>query len=166
MKKLTLILLCSIPLLGYANSNQHLSELTTKEKLLLGSWQCKSSPNFEKKYNATISATYQFLPNHILKVSKINKESNDAIYRIDTEKTWGLVQEGKLTLIVGQNISLTYFDSQNSDPETDERLKEFASGTYMYYLNINQLDAKTFNFGYIDAFWSEFDVFRCQRTQQ
>ncbi len=179
MKKLTLALLCALPLLTHAelidNSTQTkkvvpASDLTIKRQLLLGTWQCQSSSKMSEEYEGEVFATYQFLPDGTLKVSKVSKvtsERGEGVYHVDTDRRWQLYQEADLLLIAEQNTALTRFDSHNVDPVEAQNLQEFAKDTSRVSdMIVGALDETTFNFGYTNGIVTKFDVFRCQRVNE
>lgn len=179
MKKLTLALVCALPLIAQAelidNSTQTkkvvpMSDLTIKKALLLGTWQCQSSPQMDEEYEGEVSATYQFLFDGTLKVSKVSKvnhEQGEGVYHVDTERRWQLYQEADLLLIAEQNTALTRFDSHNVDPVEVQNLQEFAKDTSRVSdMIVGALDKTTFNFGYTNGIVTKLDVFRCQRVNE
>ncbi len=177
MKKLILALLCTLPLLTHAelidNSTQTkkvvpASDLTIKRQLLLGTWQCQSSPQMNEEYKGEVSATYQFLPDGTLKVSKVSKvtsERGEGVYHVDTDRRWRLYQEADLLLIAEQNTALTRFDSHNVDPMEAQNLQEFAKDTSRVSdMIVGMLNDTRFEFGYTNGIVTKLDVFRCQRV--
>jgi hypothetical protein len=187
MKKLTLALLCTLPLLAHAelvdkSTKTTMIDLTqemeSKYQLLLGTWQCHSSPHMTEKY-ADVSATYQFLPNDVLKVSKVSKidpKKGGTIYYIDSEKTWKLYRHAKhnITFFTEQVTALTRFDSENADPKQAQSIKKYAQDTKdINMIAVSRLTEDYLQLGYGGMVaWDDvtrgvdYDVFRCHRVGQ
>ena len=177
MKRFLVALLCALPMVTQAELTDHSTqvqkvsehtELASQRQLLIGAWQCQSSPEVSKEYGAEVSATYHFFADGLLKVSKTSKvhgEQGEGLYQVHTDRRWHLHQEKDLLLISERYTALTHFESQNVDPIQAENIRAYAksvdAGGDMI---IEKLDETSLSFGYTNGIVIIPDVFRCQRA--
>ena len=189
IKQLAPVLLLVLPLFAHGelvDKSTHtvvpnvIQAMEDKYQLLLGTWQCQSSPHMTKQYGKVL-ATYQFLPNDELKISKtsyVNADMGGGVYHIDTDRTWKLYRQTKdnntIFTIMEQTVALTGFDSKNADPEQAQSIKKYAQDTKdINMIAVSRLTDDYLQLGYGGMVaWDDvtrgvdYDVFRCHRVGQ